>query len=98
MLRYHPEFWKDVEACFTTLREARPRSAREFGAELLALIEHIREFPSAGVEVRKHVRRTMLRRFHYLVYYRARSDGIELLGLVHGMRDVAKWLGDRLRA
>ncbi len=98
MLRYHPEFWKKVAACYKILFEARPRSGREFGEELVALIEHIRLFPRSGVEVRKRVRRSMLRRFHYLVYYRAHSDGIELIGLVHGMRDVAKWLSERLRS
>lgn len=41
------------------------------------------------------IRRTTVRKFRkYVIYYRERADGIEILRLLHGSRDIRAIFGD----
>jgi plasmid stabilization system protein ParE len=51
----------------------------------------ITETPETFAVVLNDVRRIKARRFPYVVYYRVRSDRIEILGVLHGRRDPKVW-------
>lgn len=47
--------------------------------------------PELHPVVLKGVRRTKLRGFPYLTYYRVLSDRVEVVGVLHGSRDPSVW-------
>ena len=56
-----------------------------------ASVESIRENPRAFPIVHRDVRRSLLRRFPYLVFYRIVDDEITVIGCFHGKRDPQRW-------
>ena len=54
-------------------------------------VELIRENPRANPVVHRDIRRSLLRRFPYLVFYRAEADAITVIGCFHGKRDPRSW-------
>jgi plasmid stabilization system protein ParE len=67
--------------------------ARAVAAELKAITRHPQAYPM----VRGEVRRTIIRRFRYLIFFLERESELLVIGLVHGSRDLDRWLGSRLR-
>ena len=70
ILRYHELARKEVIEATEYYAGARPELADEFLAELAAAIEAIVANPVAFEQVRPGVRRYLLDRFPYGVYYR----------------------------
>ena len=56
-------------------------------AALTLLLEH----PSIGTAVRPRVRRTLLRRFPYALFYTNHEDRVRVLAIVHSNRHPARW-------
>jgi plasmid stabilization system protein ParE len=63
----------------------------EFIHAVEELFEQIRTNPEFYAQTLKHVRRGKVRRFPYLVYYRALDDRTEVLAVLHGSRDPRVW-------
>ncbi len=63
-----------------------------FTDDIERMLHDIAAHPTSHTPVRGNVRRTHLRRFPYLVFYRTRPDLIEILLLVHAARDPSVWL------
>ena len=63
-----------------------------FTLEVGRVLNAIREYPDAYTRVRGNVRRTHLRRFPYLVFFRVRPEVVEVLLLIHAARDPQVWL------
>ena len=65
------------------------------GKEFLLAVEdvfgRIRESPESYAVVYRGVRWARLRRFPYLVYYRVRDGGVEVLAVLHGSRHPRAW-------
>lgn len=53
--------------------------------------EHIRRAPEAATEVLPGVRRVMVRRFPYGIFYRVDTDQIAVLAVYHTRRDPRGW-------
>lgn len=71
-------------------------SKREGLGEQLVLcveagIEHIRRVPEAATEVHPGVRRVVVRRFPYGIFYRIDPDQIAVLAVYHTHRDPKGW-------
>lgn len=66
--------------------DQRPGLGSEFVLEPQHLIDLIRDMPDAFPAVRDPIRRALLHRFPYAVYYRATENGIEVLACLHMRR------------
>lgn len=72
--------------------EARaPGLGLEFTRAVQACIATVRRDPEAFPVVHRDVRRALLRRFPYGLYYRVEEDGIVLLACFHASRDPKDW-------
>ena len=63
----------------------------EFLDAVDAAFSHLRRQPDIGPEVRPRVRRVLLRRFPYGVFYTVRPELIEVLAVIHARRHPARW-------
>lgn len=63
----------------------------EFLAAVDAALTLLREHPDIGTEVRPRVRRTLLRRFPYGLFYTNQEDRVRVLAIVHSNRHPARW-------
>ena len=73
------------------VRIAPHRLGSEFDQALDAAFELLRQAPEAGPEVYRDVRRVLLRRFPYSVYYTLTSSEIEIRAVAHMHRDPVHW-------
>lgn len=78
---------------YTHLAEQSPRAADRFLDEVEALIGLLTEFPSIGrrrARMGRGVRSFRVRRYPYLVFYKAERGGVTLLRLLHGARRIGR--------
>lgn len=72
-----------------------PRSlcfvASSFGIELESLYSSILEYPELYPTVHKNVRRALLQRFPYSVFYVIEPETVLIVGVVHQARDESTW-------
>ena len=59
----------------------------------IAAIRHIEEAPERQPIIRGRLRRVLLRRFPYGVYYKLYPSTISVVGVIHGHRHPDTWLG-----
>lgn len=69
--------------------EQRPGLGDEFRHAVERLMGRLLERPQLFPEVYRGVRRAVMRRFPYLLYYVVTSDAVVLLACLHGKRDPA---------
>jgi plasmid stabilization system protein ParE len=62
----------------------------QFGAEVDATVARIADNPFAFQRARGEIRRAVLRRFPYAIYFRTTSDEVIVLA-VHGRQDPVQW-------
>ena len=63
----------------------------EFVDEFLRALDLIESDPEANPSVDDDVRRALLRRFPYGVYYSTEADHIQILAVLHLHRDPSSW-------
>lgn len=72
---------------------ARSRDASgEFLAELDAALQRIADAPEQFPVVRGRLRRVLLHRFPYALYYKVYPTVISVVGVIHGRRHPSVWL------
>ena len=86
----------DVMAIEDWYEAQRPGLGREFRAAVDAGITRIADNPLAYAERYRGVRRAVLRRFPYVIWYRALENLVVVLACVHGRRD-PRMIRSRLR-
>lgn len=89
--RYRPEAELEVETIAWEYEQARPGLGVAFLGELERLYGQIDRFPRSGHEVLPGVRRAVVKRFPYLVYYVVLPDAFEILAVVHHARHERSW-------
>jgi toxin ParE1/3/4 len=80
---------EDLIQILVYLRERNPRAADRFEAELGQKCRTLAQFPLMGrsrEELAAGLRSIVLK--PYVVFYRPLDDGIELIRILHGKRDV----------
>lgn len=73
------------------VRVATNGLGRRFVASLSATLALIQALPSVGALAHRDVRRVLLRRFPYAVYYRVTADTIEVRACLHQRRNRLSW-------
>ena len=81
----------DVEAAFEWYENERPGLGVEFLDELRATYKRIAAGPLKYQELRGSIRRALLRRFPYVVYFAIEADIVVIVAVLRASRDPAEW-------
>lgn len=96
VLRLLPEAELELEHTFFWYESQRPGLGFEFLLAFDAAVEGIRRLPESREVVALRTRRTMLRRFPYLVLYTFTKREVLVTSVFHSHRDPQGW-SDRVR-
>ena len=91
-LAFRPEASADIAEAFSWYEERRAGLGAEFEAELDRTLGYITGMPLAGRLVHRTLRRALMRRFPFTVYYSVTTDLIEIRGVLHNRRHPRSWL------
>lgn len=80
----------EVIAAQKWYEEQRTGLALEFHAEFSAVLNRLTETPLIYPEVYRDVRRAVLHRFPYLVWFRVHNSMVTVLACTHGKADPGK--------
>lgn len=81
----------DVEAAFEWYENERSGLGLEFLDELRATYNRIADGPLTYQVIRSGIRRALLRRFPYAVYFAVEEAVVLVLTVLHASRDPAEW-------
>ncbi len=81
----------DVEVAFEWYESERPGLGVEFLDELRATYNRIADGPFKYQELRAGIRRALLKRFPYAVYFAIEAESIVVVAVLHVSRDPAQW-------
>jgi plasmid stabilization system protein ParE len=89
------DFRPEAELDLLEAREYYDRQQQALGERFVDALDEIIALVASQPElfavVLRTVRRTKLRRFPYVVYYRTLADRIEIIAVIHGSRDPRNW-------
>ena len=78
-----PEAQQDLAHIDDYHRERDPDYADQLGRSLLSAARFAAQFPKAGEEIRRGIRKRTVPRSSYVLIYRIRRQAIEILGIHH---------------
>lgn len=90
-LVFRPEAERELIEAIDWYEERRPGLGREFAVALVARIAKILSSPLASPRVRGEMRRSILQRFPYAIYYQVLPGEVVVLGVMHGRRHPRRW-------
>lgn len=82
----------EIVAAFEWYLERSPAAAQRFLDAVDEAMRVIEEAPERQPIIRGRLRRVLLRRFPYGVYYKVFPSTISIVGVIHGHRHPDKWL------
>lgn len=95
IVRLTPEAQADLREAHAWYASREPRLGAEFLTAFEAVVRQIRDYPESAPEVQPEIRRALLHRFPYCVFYVFEPPDAVVLGCFHARRDPEVW---RLRA
>ncbi len=90
---FHPAALAEVEDAEAWYAAERVELADAFVADLEATVSRVAGNPLAFAERSPGVRQAQLRRFPYLLVFRIRGEGVEVVAVAHGHRAPRYWAG-----
>ena len=92
-VRFTPLAQNDVVEAYTDYEAARPGLGAEFLAEVGRVVGLVGDFPEACPEVHGGLRRALVHRFPYSLYYRITREAelVEVRAVVHQRRHPRSW-------
>lgn len=75
--------------------DQRPGLGSAFAADVDGALGGIIRAPLAYPRVQEEIRRALVRRFPYAIYFRAMPDEIVVLAVLHGRRHPRRWQSRR---
>jgi plasmid stabilization system protein ParE len=81
----------DVAAAYQWYEREERGLGLEFIEQVRASYDRIAASPLQYQELRAGIRRALLRRFPYAVYFAVESDAIVILAVLHASRDPEEW-------
>ena len=91
LIQLRPEAEAELEEVYRWYEQQR----EELGADFLLCVEEalekIRRTPEMYPTVHKHIRRALIRRFPYGIFYLVEEQKIVVLAVFHGRRDPKQW-------
>ena len=86
----------DVAAAYQWYESERPGLGRQFLDQLEAAYDRIAQDPVGYQDLESGIRRVLLRRFPYAVYFAVESDVVVVLAVLHVSRNPAEWQRRRM--
>ena len=90
-LIWHPAAVDEFHAAVAWYEQQRPGLGIEFAAACRSALALIRDRPRVFRLVHGEVRRVVLRRFPYAIFYRSREAELLVLAVMHERRDPRRW-------
>ena len=87
-----PRARAEFESALEWYASHAPDAAEEFAAQFEVALRLIEEAPERNRVVSGRLRRLLVRRFPYGVYYKVFPHVISVVGVIHGRRDPRRWL------
>src|SRR5258707_15497783 len=81
----------EFDAAFDWYDAQRPGLGSEFAAEIQKVFDHISFNPLIHQLVFADIRKSVVRRFPYCVFYRPHQDRVEVIAVFHSSRDPSIW-------
>jgi plasmid stabilization system protein ParE len=88
---FRPEAEAEALEAREWYERCRPGLGGEFVCELERVVREISGSPGTFAKVYGDVRRAILKRFPYGVYFRALSDEVLIVAVIHGRRHPRLW-------
>lgn len=82
---------REFDEAFDHYEAQSPGLGIDFIVRVQRVFDQIVAFPESHAVVFADVRRAVVTRFPYSVFYRAHADRIEVLAVFHGRRDPSTW-------
>jgi len=86
-----PEAESDLLDAAQWYEQCRDGLGAAFLDEVLSTIHHIAEHPLLYARVHEDIRRVMIRRFPFGVFYLLEADRVIVFAVMHASRDPARW-------
>ena len=86
-----PRAGADITGAFRWYQSQRTGLGVQFLAQLRAAYERILDGPLKYQDLRSGIRRALLRRFPYAVYFALDAEIIVVIAVLHVSRDPAEW-------
>lgn len=83
---------REIDVAFEWYRVRSPRAAEAFLTELADAIRRIREAPERFPVVHGRLRRVLLDRYPYGVYFKDLPKVVSVVGVIHGRQHPDTWL------
>jgi toxin ParE1/3/4 len=90
-LVFHPDVQPEIDEAYRWYEQHRPGLGDDFLAAVEAVLDRISKLPQLHQAVFQDIRRGVLRRFPYCVFYRAHPTQIEIIAVYHTSRDPRGW-------
>ena len=87
----------EIETAYRWYERERKGLGSEFLEALQKMVNAIAENPERFPTVRKDIRRAVLRRFPYSIFYRVVSGHVVVIACFHGKRNPRVWSSRRYR-
>jgi len=86
-----PRAERDIQSVFDWYESQQPALGDEFKASLHERLGTIREFPESAPIIYRDVRRAVVSRFPYLIFFVVRPTRVAVLAVLHQSRDPNVW-------
>ena len=90
-IRFRPEAVADIAEAHAWYERQRHGLGREFEEAVAAAIILLQDRSEAFPVVHRGLRRLLLPRFPYAVYYRIQGDELDVMGCLHTRRHPRRW-------
>ena len=81
----------DIRSAFDWYESQRAGLGAEFLAALRERLEAVRAYPESSPVLYRGIRRAVVSRFPYLVFYVVRPERVAVLAVLHHARNPAAW-------
>jgi len=90
-IRLTPEAEADLTEAFAWYRDRGQSLAQDFLSSFESVLDALDAHPEAFPEVHHHIRRALMHRFPYAIFYLIGASGPVILGVFHARRNPTKW-------
>ncbi len=91
VLRFHPSVRSEIDQAYCWYEAQQEGRGEDFLRTIREALDRIQDFPEMHPAIYHDVRRVLIRRFPYGVYYTVETDHITVVAVYHGKRDPAGW-------
>lgn len=90
-LRFRARALREIGEAYSWYEAQSPRLGEEFMAAMELQLRRLEQAPLLYSEIFRGIRRAMLPRFPYALFYTVRGDLLSVLAVIHTARDPRRW-------